>query len=422
MNFELIIFLLIAIVLNTTFLWFLALTLRKNHKNAFKEINLYLLELSKELSLNKERMQQIYEQREQIQSLLKTEQNAQHQLRQQFDQHQVNALKVIQDILYKVSSEIQRQVGENLKLHGEILSNKITDLTQETKNILRQISEDVDKQLTAGFEKTTVTFLDVVKRLTIIDEAQKRISELSGSVISLQEILVDKRSRGTFGEVQLSTLLFNMIPENHFSLQHTLSNGKRADCLLFLPPPSGNIAIDSKFPLETFQQLQNSQLSEMERKLLEKKFRQDIRYHIDNIATKYIIEGETSDSAMMFIPAEAIFAEIHSHFPDLVEFAHHSRVWLVSPTTMMAVLTTARAVIKDAATRKQIHIIQEHLIGLGKDFKLFEQRMGKLAQHINQAHKDVEQVHISSKKITSRFIKIEKVDLPTENEFLKIDE
>ena len=245
-------------------------------------------------------------------------------------------------------------------------------------------------------DQTTNIFADVVNRLALID---------------LQTILADKRSRGAFGEVQLSALIRNIMPEKHFALQHTLNNGLRADCMLFLPEPTGNIVIDAKFPLETYQRLTDMKLAEIERPMFEKQFRSDIRKHLQDIASKYIIPGETSDGAMMFIPAEAVFAEIHAHYPDLVEASHKLRVWMVSPTTMMAVLTTARAVLKDAATRKQVHIIQEHLGELGQDFMRFQKRMDDVARHISQAHTDVEQVHKSAKKITSRFEKIDAVEL-----------
>ncbi|HLB56833.1 MAG TPA: DNA recombination protein RmuC [Coxiellaceae bacterium] len=306
---------------------------------------------------------------------------------------------------------IMNQVSKMFYQSTQQLTQQFEKLTQTTKEQLKEISHEVNKQLTSGFEKTTTTFLDVVKRLAIIDEAQKKITELSTNVVSLQEILSDKRSRGAFGEVQLSNLLHNMLPENNFALQHTLSNGKRADCLLFLPEPTGNMVIDAKFPLESFRQLQNTQLTVAERKVIETQFKTDIKKHVQDIAEKYIIPGETADGAMLFIPAEAIFAEIHGSFEDLVEFAQQKRVWLASPTTMMAILTTARAVLKDAATRQQIHIIQEHLVGLGKDFDRFQERMDNLAKHISQANKDVEEVHISSQKLTSRFQKIEKVDV-----------
>ena len=361
--------------------------------------------------LMNERMKHSFTQREHIEKLLQEQQTAQQQSRQQFDQHQIQSLKLIQDSMQNAMSDMRNQVSMILNQNTQRLTEQVDKLTQATQEKLKEISQEVDKQLRSGFEKTTSTFTDVVKRLAIIDEAQKKITELSGSVVGLQEILTDKRSRGAFGEVQLSGLLHNMLPANHFSLQHTLSNGKRADCLLFLPEPTGNIVIDAKFPLESYRKLQNMQLTDAEKKVTETQFKSDIKKHIDDIAEKYIIPGETGDGAMLFIPAEAIFAEIHGHFEEIADYAQQKRVWLTSPTTMMAILTTARAVLKDAATRQQIHLIQEHLIGLGKDFERFQKRMDDLSKHMNQAHQDVEEVHKSSQKLTSRFQKIEKVEV-----------
>jgi DNA recombination protein RmuC len=361
--------------------------------------------------LMNERTKQLFSQRKEIEQLLKDQQIAQNDARQQFDQHQIQSLKLIQESMQNASNDMRNQVAVLLNQNTKQLSEQFDKLTQTTREKLSDISNEVNKQLTSGFEKTTTTFLDVMKRLAIIDEAQKKITELSSNVMSLQAILSDKRSRGAFGEVQLSNLLHNMLPDNNFSLQHTLSNGKRADCVLFLPEPTGTIAIDAKFPLESFRKLHDTQLTDAERKVAETQFRVDIKKHIQDIADKYIIPGETADGAMLFIPAEAVFAEIHGNFEDLVEFSQQKRVWLASPTTMMAILTTARAVLKDAATRQQIHIIQEHLVGLGKDFERFQKRMDDLAKHIQQANQDVELVHKSSQKLTSRFQKIEKVDI-----------
>jgi DNA recombination protein RmuC len=284
-------------------------------------------------------------------------------------------------------------------------------LVEANQRKLEQIGEKVEQRLNQGFDKTSKVFQDVLKRLVEIDKAQEKIAELSGNVVSLQEILSDKRSRGAFGEVQLSGLISNMIPENSYSLQHTFKNGVRADCVLFLPEPTGTVCIDSKFPLESYQRMTNHSAGEADRAAAERQFKQDIKKHIKDISSKYILPGETSDGAVMFIPAEAIFAEIHSRYPELVEEAQKSRVWMTSPTTMMAVLTTARAVLKDAATRKQVHIIQNHLRVLARDFGRFQTRMDKLATHIGQAQKDVGDVQTSARKITSRFEKIEKADL-----------
>jgi len=356
-----------------------------------------------------DRIKHLFSQRDATERLLKEEKESQMQARQQFDQYQIHSLKLIQESMQSATMEMRNQIATMLHQNTQRIEEQFNKLTQATQEKLKEISGEVNKQLTTGFEKTTSTFIDVVKRLAIIDEAQKKITELSTNVVSLQEILSDKKSRGAFGEVQLSGLLHNMLPEKHFSLQHELSNKKRADCLLYLPEPTGNIVIDSKFPLENYRKLQNA--PDSEKKVIEQQFRMDIKKHIQDIADKYIIENETADGAMLFIPAEAIFAEIHAHYADLIEFAQQKHVWLVSPTTMMAILTTARAVLKDAATRAQVHIIQEHLVGLGKDFNRFQERMDNLAKHIQQANEDVELVHKSSQKLTSRFQKIETVDV-----------
>lgn len=330
--------------------------------------------------------------------------------RARFEERQLESLKILQDTLQKGVQDSRLQVKEALHDHANELGKRVDLLTQTTETKLKEINQQVEKRLAEGFVKTNETFGDVIKRLALIDAAQKKITELSTSVVTLHEILNDKRSRGAFGEVQLSALIHNMIPEQHFSFQHLLSNNKRPDCMLFLPEPTGNIAIDAKFPLENYRMLVDSSIPEVNRLQAEKQFKIDIRKHIQDIAEKYILPGETADGAMMFIPAEAVFAEIHAHHSDLVEFAQKSKVWMVSPTTMMAILTTARAVLKDAATRKQVHEIQKHLHMLADDFERFQMRMDNLAKRIAQAHTDVEQVHISSRKISQRFVQIEKAE------------
>ena len=357
-----------------------------------------------------EATRQLQTQREDLQKVLQEQQQAMQHQRERFDQHQVDSLKTLQDSISKAMQDVRQQIALALQQHAEQLNKQMQSLTQETRHQLQMISGEVNKQLSTGFEKTTATFNDVLKRLTIIDQAQQKITELSTNVVDLQSILSDKKSRGAFGEVQLSGLIKNMMPEKHYAMQYSLSNEKRADCILFLPEPTGNIVIDAKFPLEAYRQM-NDCHSIVEQKKLATQFKQDIKKHIQDIAKKYILPGETADGAMMFIPAEAIFAEIHANFSELVEYAHQQRIWLVSPTTMMAILTTARAVLKDAATRKQVHIIQEHLVALSKDFERFQSRMDNLSKHINQAQQDVEEVHRSSQKISNRFGKIEKVEV-----------
>ena len=272
------------------------------------------------------------------------------QLQTNFGEHQVNTLKTLQSSLQQGMQDVRQQLHLKLGEYSTHIGERVDKLTQNTDKRLQEISGQVERRLADGFEKTTATFTDIVKRLALIDEAQKKITELSTNVVNLQQVLSDKQSRGAFGEVQLSGLVHNVLPETNFALQHTLSNHKRVDCMLFLPEPTGNVAIDAKFPLESYRHMLNTDHDNSARRHAEQQFKQAIRYHIQAIAEKYIIPGETADGAMMFIPAEAVFAEIHAHHSDIVEMAQHARVWLVSPTTMMAILTTARAVLKDADT------------------------------------------------------------------------
>ena len=310
-----------------------------------------------------------------------------------------------------VQQSIEQRLGEMSVQQIEKLAGSNEKIQEILHRRLNEISGQVEQRLVKGFEKTTETFNNVVERLAKIDEAQKRITELSANVVSLQEVLTDKRSRGAFGEAQMMMLVRNSLPESCFAEQFSMGSGARVDCMLFLPQPTGNVPVDAKFPLDTYKQMVKTELPAIERQLAERQFRVDIRKHINDIADKYIVPGETADGAIMFLPAEAVFAEIHAYHQELVELAQHRHVWLASPTTLMAILTTASAVMKDAATREQVHLIQEHLKILGKDFERFSERMTKLAIHIRQANKDVDDIHVSAKKISSRFVKIENVEL-----------
>lgn len=321
--------------------------------------------------------------------------------------HDKQQQQAIQEQLLSQMRDIREQISQYMSQQNQSLSLHLQSMSKDTQQHLSNMTNLMQTKLNEGFEKTSSTFNDVLKRLVMIDEAQKKISELSTHVVSLQDILVDKRSRGAFGEVQLQTLISNMLPSQHYHLQYTLSNQKRADCILMLPAPTGNIVIDAKFPLENFQKLMQTPPQAAERKQYQSQFRQDIQKHIKDIAEKYILPPETAEGALMFIPAEAIFAEIHSNYPELIELSQRLNVWLVSPSTLMAVLTTAKAVLKDDATKQQVHIIQKHLHALAQDFQRFDKRMDKLSKHIDQAHQDMNDVQISAKKITQQFQKIE---------------
>jgi DNA recombination protein RmuC len=328
--------------------------------------------------------------------------------------HDLLRAEVLTRILEKLAEQnrAEQELIQNTLRHvaGQVAAS-IESLNKTTDSRLEQISGKVAERLDEGFRKTNETFISVMQRLATIDEAQRKIDGLTSNVVSLQELLGDKRSRGAFGEVQLEALVSNMLPPSAYEVQCILSNGNRVDCMLKLPEPTGMVAVDAKFPLENYQRMFESGYGEVERLHAQRQFRADIKRHIEDIATKYIIVGETADGAMMFVPAEAVFAEIHTHHVELVDYAMQRRVWIVSPTTMMAVLNTARAVLKDVETRKQVHIIKDELGKLGKEFARFDQRMKRLADHIRQAHEDAEQVRVTSDKITRRFEQIERVEL-----------
>ena len=304
----------------------------------------------------------------------------------------------------------QELIQNSFRNATQHLSGSVEALAKSVDGRLEQISGKVSERLDEGFKKTNETFVNVMARLATIDEAQKKIDGLTTNMVSLQELLGDKRSRGAFGEVQLEGLVRNIMPPQAYEMQYSLPNGTRVDCILKLPEPTGMVAVDSKFPLENYH-LMFGAASPAERTIAERQFKSDIKKHVDDIAGKYILPGVTSDGAVMFIPAEAVFAEIHAHHPEVVDYAMQKRVWIVSPTTLMAVLNTARAVLKDVETRKQVHIIKDELGKLGKDFGRFDERMKKLADNIRKAHEEAANVEISSRKISQRFASIERVDL-----------
>jgi DNA recombination protein RmuC len=323
--------------------------------------------------------------------------------------------ETVLETLHKTLSE---QGKSQQSLINDTMLKATTTLTQSVESLgkivdarLEQIGGKVSERLDEGFKKTNETFISVMERLATIDEAQKKIDGLTVNMVSLQELLGDKRSRGAYGEVQLEGLVRNALPPDSFKMQHTFSNDMRVDCALFLPEPTGTVAVDSKFPLENYHKMFDSSLPEAAQNLAEKQFKLDIKKHVDDIASKYIIPNVTSDGAVMFIPAEAVFAEIHAYHPEIIDYAMNKRVWLVSPTTLMAVLNTARAVLKDVEMRKQVHIIKDELGKLSKDFERFDVRMKKLADNIRQAHENAQDVHVSSQKISNRFKQIERVEL-----------
>ncbi len=282
------------------------------------------------------------------------------------------------------------------------------------ENRLEKISQKVQENLTAGFDKTNHAFTELIARLAKIDEAQKKIESLSLNVVSLQDVLTDKKSRGIFGEVQLKNLLENVFGENQknvFSLQTKLSNDTIVDALLHLPDPIGKVGVDSKFPLENFKRMVDRTHTDEARLKFAKDFVSDFKKHIDAIADKYILKNETSDQAILFLPAEAIFAEVHAYHHEIVDYAHKKRVWISSPTTFMATLTSLQTVLMNMERSKYMSIIHQEMNLLGQDFERFEGRWNNLAKHIETVSKDVSQIHTSSQKISGRFKKILDVEI-----------
>jgi DNA recombination protein RmuC len=286
------------------------------------------------------------------------------------------------------------------------LEERLRALNETTMAVQGQVAERLDKQ----GENTVKTLTALSERLAVIDAAQKNIAELSGQMMGLQDILSNKQARGAFGEVQLRDLVVDVLPASIYEFQCTLSNGKRADCVLRLPNPPGSFVIDSKFPLESFRALREAQ-DDTARTVAGRAFSADVLRHVRDIAEKYIVAGETAESALMFLPSDAVFAELHANFPEVVQRSYRERVYIVSPTTLWATLTTLRAVLKDVRMREQAGLIQKEVRALLEDVRRLDDRTAKLQTHFNQAVEDVRQVRISTEKVAKGAEKIENVEL-----------
>jgi DNA recombination protein RmuC len=277
--------------------------------------------------------------------------------------------------------------------------------------------DSVTHRLGEGFsqnaEKTAKSLGEIQERLNVIDKAQDNLIKLSNDVVGLQDILSNKQARGAFGEIQLNDLVSSVLPPTAYEFQATLANGKRADCLIHLPKPPGSIAIDAKFPLESYRLLQAAERGE-DRKLAERAFRVDVLKHVADIAERYVAIEGTADSALMFLPSEAVYAELHANFRDVVEKSFQAKVWIVSPTTMMATLNTVRAILRDVRMREQAGLIQKEVAVLMQDIGRLDTRVDNLQKHFLQASRDIDDIVVSSKKITSRAGKIEELELEEE--------
>lgn len=324
----------------------------------------------------------------------------------------------ITERLGKLETNVIKEMGEFKNDINRDMNDDFTKLSEGIEHRLRLINDRVNERLDENFEKTNKTFTSVLERLSKIDEAQKKIDTLSNDIVSLQGILTDKKTRGIFGEVNLKHILSSVFGENNkkiYELQHTFENGVIADCVLFAPEPLGVIAIDSKFPLENYQIMVDKSNDVGVRSSAEKLFKSDMKKHIDAIASKYIIPGVTTDQAIMFLPAEAIFAEINAYHNDLIEYSYKSKVWICSPTTLMSTLTTIGMILKNMERDKYAKVIHEELNKLGAEFTRYRDRWDKLSRSLNTVCKDAEDIHTTTEKITKRFASISNVNLELEN-------
>lgn len=310
----------------------------------------------------------------------------------------------------QMRTDIQKSLFEMSKEIKEQSSRDIEKLSLKVEDNLVKINEKVEKRLEKGFENIDKTFKDIIVGIARIGEAQKKIETLSGDVNSLQNVLTDKKSRGIFGEVQLNSILKSIFGDKKdmYDLQYSFSSGVIVDAVIKAPEPLGLIGVDSKFPMENYTRM-------IEDKKYTSEFKQNIKKHVNDIAEKYIIKGTTADMAILFLPAEAIFAEINAYHEELIEYARKKGVWIASPTTLMALLTTVMAIVRDIKTQEQAKKIQEELMKLSSNFKLYKKRWDNLSKHIETVNKDVKEITTSTNKISSEFERIEKVEFEEEN-------
>jgi DNA recombination protein RmuC len=320
----------------------------------------------------------------------------------------------ITERLGRFEVNINKEINEFEKSFVKDMDKDFEKLNTNVEERLMQINDKVNNRLDQNFEKTNKTFNSILERLTKIDEAQKKIDSLSNDIVSLQSILTDKKTRGIYGEVNLKQVLSSVFGENNnkvYELQYTLPNNTIADSILFAPAPLGTIVIDSKFPLENYRMMVDKKLPVELRDRYTKQFKLDVKKHIDAISEKYIIPDVTTNQAIMFLPAEAIFAEINAYHSDLIDYSYKKRVWIVSPTTLMSTLTVIQMIIKNIERDKYTTIIHNELNKLGLEFNRYKERWDKLARSVQTVNKDVMDVQITSDKISKKFEYISGVDI-----------
>ncbi len=306
-------------------------------------------------------------------------------------------------------SDGQERLAGGLHHVSEAQTVSQTAMSQLMEQRLAEVQRGMSEALQGSSVRTARSLGDLHQRLEVIDRAQENIEKLSGNVLGLQDILSNKQTRGAFGEIQLHDIVGKALPSDAFTMQATLSNGKRADCLIHLPQPPGPIVVDAKFPLEAYEALRRAETPRQVQEAAQF-MRSSVRAHIRAISEKYILEGETADGALMFLPSEAVYAELHANYPDVVREGFAAKVWIVSPTTCMAVLNTMRAVLKDARMREQAGAIRRELGELYKDIERLGERVGNLDRHFGQAAKDIEEIKISSDKAGKRARRLDNFD------------
>ena len=320
----------------------------------------------------------------------------------------------ITERLGNMETKVTKELGDFKTDINRNLTEDFIKMNERIETRLNFINDKVNERLDVNFEKTNKTFNNVLERLGKIDEAQKKIDSLSSDIVSLQGILTDKKSIRIFVEVNLTHILSSVFVEKNdriYSLQYTFKNNTIADAVLFAPEPLGVIAIDSKFPLENYRIMVDKRYDKLSRETAAKLFKNDVKKHIDAISSKYIIEGETSNQAIMFLPAEAIFAELNAYHSDIIEYAYKKRVWITSPTTLMSTLTTIQVIIKNKERDKYAKVIQEELGKLSIEFSRYKDRWDKLSRSIETVSKDVIDIHTTTNKISKRFDSINSVDI-----------
>lgn len=316
--------------------------------------------------------------------------------------------------LGKLEKSVSTDLGDFKFDLSKYLVEDFTKLNENIENKLLLINDKVNERIDQNFEKTNKTFNNILERLTKIDEAQKKIDSLSSEIVGLQSVLTDKKTRGIFGEVNLNYILTSVFGERKgkiYDIQHTMSNGYIADSILFAPEPLGTICIDSKFPLENYERMTDRSLPVSERETATKMFKIDVKKHIDAISSKYIIPGETADEAIMFLPAEALFAEINAYHPELLKYSFEKKVWITGPTTLMSTLTIIQMILKNIERDKYAQVIHVELTKLSKEFIKYRERWDKLSRSIDTVTKDIKDINITTEKISRRFDSINSVDI-----------